>query len=374
MNDVNESDSALALRAARALRQQGGKVIGFVGGPVPFEPARAMDVFPLPLKATPAPHDCTAIDDWIDDKEDPLISSVFGRMVAGELELLDGLVVTRRYDYLYYGLREILRQGLGRHLPPLHIHDLMPIPGDGALLYNRRSVQRLMDFIGRVCGRGVDDDALRYQIGQTNDWNATLRTLSEARRAGRISGSAAVTNILAGQFVNRDQGNELIAALLRECAEGDASTDTRIMLVTSQPLEDAGVHRAVESAGVYIVAEDDGTGMFCVPAPMNAGDDPVTSLAAWYGQGIPQQLAHPLSARMTHVLQIARSQSCTVVVFLIDPRDTRLGWDFPPMRDQLRALGVDAIQLNFDYQTPEGLVAATAALRDLNLSATACAG
>ena len=321
---------------------RGNPKLAVAGFPFPDELAVAVGLDPVNLLDLGDARDAALEEIWIDDKEDKDVRSVFIRAMRGELADFRGLVSTRTLDHAHYYLREALRLGAWNDPRPLHILDIMPLQGDGFARYNRRAIDRLVDFLERVSGVRLDDAALRDAVERKNQQRATWRALAEKRSRRMMRGAHA------------------FAALpeQREPAEKRCE-GPRLMLVTSRSLHDARLHALVEATGWIVTAEDDGTARFIPADDLVPGDDPLTAIASYYAH-LPTALAHPREARSNHILERAAAHDIDGVLFWAHRNDMRLGWDIPSLQRELDGYGIPSAMVRCDSGTDEG----AEALRD----------
>ena len=293
----------------------GGKAVGYAGTPFPVELIEALGLMPVPLLELGRARDAEIEGEWIDDKEDPDVRSVFVRAMRGDLAWLSGIVSTRGTDHVHYYLREVTRRGAWPHAVPLHILDLMPLRGDGVAAYNRSSIRKLVAFLERVSGRKLD----------AADLEATV-TASNAKRAR-----------------------------LREAARQatDGAQGKRLMLVASAPITGPLLQDAVEAAGWSVVAVEDGSARLNPGPDLIPGSDPLDAIADHY-TALPSAQAHPREDRTAFIDQRLAEGGIHGVLFWMHRGDLRLGWDFPPLRDWIEASGVPVAMVRGDLEDEVG--------------------
>lgn len=311
---TNQGDMAMLDKLAAHVAA-GGKAVGFAGTPFPVELVEALGLMAVPLLELGRARDADIEAEWIDDKEDPDVRSVFVRAMRGDLSGLSGIVSTRATDHVHYYLREVTRRGAWPDAVPLHILDLMPLKGEGVAAYNRGGVGKLAGFLERVSGRTLDPAVLEAIVTASNEKRARLR---EAARQ------------------------------VAEDAQGK-----RLMLVASAPLTSPLLQAAAETAGWSVVAVEDGSARLNPGPDLELGSDPLDAIADHY-TALPSAQAHPRADRTAFIDQRLAEGGVDGVLFWMHRGDLRLGWDFPPLRNRIEALGIPVAMIHADLESEAG--------------------
>jgi benzoyl-CoA reductase/2-hydroxyglutaryl-CoA dehydratase subunit BcrC/BadD/HgdB len=329
------------LEAAREAHARGIRVVGLVGSTIPRELVLACDFFPVHISATsgaPTPRANVYMEDVIS----PETKSLFELAVSGELEFLDLLVLSRPYAQLYYYLKEVYRLGRAPRLPVLHMFDLMQSQREAVRVYNEQQVAALTRRLERVAGRQVVESALRSAIQLTNRVRGLQRELIAGRWESTLSGADALQALGAGYFMAPDAYAEALSTVVSELApDADLERRPRVLVLSSEPLSDLHLHRALEAAGALVVAEDDWWGS---RAP-GADIPPDTSILGKYWLDTASPQVTPAEAREAWFRTNAVRDEVDGVVFYLPPSDRQLGWDFPRLKAWLDAQGKPTLRL-----------------------------
>ncbi len=347
------------MATGRSARAATTGVLGYVGGPFPSEIALAFGLSPKLLSVDPKPSSDAPSEEFLDDKEDAEIRSVFGRAMLGELAV-DALVVTRRHDHLYYFLKECQRLGAAPELPPFHILDIMQMQTGVAEDYNAFGLNALAAFLARTTGRALDGGRLAEAVHLGNLRRTALLNLEDLRRSGEVSGAAAFAMIAEGLTTDPVAHT---AALQAFCASPPKGAVTpRVLLVTSHALGDARLHEAVEAAGVTVVAEEDGSGRHNPMGLIPESGDPLAEVARFYAENCPSVVAYPRAARDAYIRRRLGEGGIAAVVFCITPTDQLFGWDYPALKASLDAEGLPSLRVLADPGQPQECDAIRAAV------------
>jgi len=109
--------------------------------------------------------------------------------LTGRLDRAARIIVPRTSDpdyksFLY--LREFVRRGIARSLPPILLFDLLQSDGPDVRAYDAARVRALFDELASVTGRQPSLDALRQEIVLFNTARVAARRLAAFRPSGHI--------------------------------------------------------------------------------------------------------------------------------------------------------------------------------------------
>jgi len=230
------------------------RIAGITSNTVPWEILRAAGYTPLLLEdeAGPTPH----ADRWMEDVFDRRFRVIFDRLCAGAWSHLDKVVIPRTSEQehkLYLYLREIARAQHPVVIPELYFYNLLHTRTPESYDYGlERTRQMIRDF-------DASEDALRAAIAESNRARGCVREILRKRREGRLEGSAAFEMIRGFYSEGRGAFADRILDRLKEL-QGQVAAHRPHILIKGAPLKDVWLHRLVEEAGGYVVAEDDWRG------------------------------------------------------------------------------------------------------------------
>jgi benzoyl-CoA reductase/2-hydroxyglutaryl-CoA dehydratase subunit BcrC/BadD/HgdB len=341
------------LRAARDAHARGERVVGRVGNTIPVELLLAAGFTPVLISADRARPTPTAIK-YMDDVISPETKALFEAAIDGDFEFLELLVLSRPYDKLFYYLKELYRLGRAPKLPPLHMFDLMQSQRPAVRAYNAGRVAAFVERLERAAGGEITESTLQAAIRVTNGARAVQRRLQDLRRSGRVSGVDAMQAIGAGYFMPPAAYKAALESYVAGlAADGEATpAKSRLLVVTSEPLDHTGLHEAVEAAGAVVVAEDDWWG-----ARAPGGDLPLTgsgreAVLLKYWMDTPTSGVYPPQAREAWFQQESARDDVDGVVFYVPPSDQLFGWDYPRLASDLAARGKRSILVRRDAAQP----------------------
>ncbi len=335
--------------AARVAKAAGRKVVGLVGATVPVELVLAAGAHPVnvaPLPGGPTPQ----ADRYLEHHFDDSVRATLESLLAGDYEWLDLLVIPRTSDgylELYYTLKEVVRLGYGRRVPPLYLYDLLHGRSEANRTYGLERTHELSSRLAATTGVEITAERLMSAVREVNAQRGAVRRLLELRRDPRegVSGVDALCAIGAGRFLDPSAHRRLVERYLNE-QRSPLEPAPRLLVVAGVPLTDLRLHRLLEDAGGCVVAEDDPWGSRFAGVDVRAdAADPLEAVFEKYYLDVPSPRLSPAVARDEWLRsQLARGEF-DGAVFYIPLSDTWFGWDYPRLKGHLDAAGVPSVLL-----------------------------
>jgi hypothetical protein len=319
---------------------------------VPVEIVRAAGLCPLIVRG--ASGATTAADVHL---EPGIFPSRLRRLVedalTGRLARVARIVIPRTSDadykcFLY--LREFVRRGVTTALAPLVLFDLLQSRGPDVPAYDVVRTRALLDDLSSASGRTPSADDLRREISRANTARAVARRLVELRRpVPRVSGAEVFPLLAAFWEMEPDRYAEMAAEAASRLAARPRLAGPRVLLAGA-PVDGHTLHEAIESRGAVVVAEVGPWGSGAAGDDVRIDDDPIAALADKYrsnsiGARTPVDVLRRSTERMLDEVD--------AVVVSLPPEDAVFGWDYPALRDVLKARRLPHVCLRGDpYETP----------------------
>ena len=269
--------------------------------------------------------------------------------LTGRLAHAARIVIPRTSDadykcFLY--LREFVRRGVTTALAPVVLFDLLQSRGADVPAYDVARTRALLDELASVSGRMPSADDLRGEIARANAARAAARRLVALRRGvPRVTG-AEVFPLLAR--VLGDGAGSLRGAGERRCDEDRGAPAAR------RPTRAA--HRSACGWPRRCTRPSNRTAPSSLPrsargeaAPpgddVRIDDDPVAALADKYrADSIGARTPVDALRRWTESML----DDVDAVVVSLPPDDAVFGWDYPALRDVLKARRIPHVCLRGD--------------------------
>ncbi len=314
------------------------RVAGITSNTVPWEILRAAGYAPVLLddEPGPTPH----ADRWMEDVFDRRFRVIFDRLCSGAWNHLDRIVIPRTSEQehkLYLYLREIARTQPGGAIPELYFYNLLHTRTPESYDYGlERTRQMARDF-------EVSDDELRDAIAESNRARGCVRDILHTRREGCLEGSEAFEWIRGFYTENRGVFADRALERLNRMQE-QVAVDRPYILIKGVPLGDASLHRAVEEAGGYVVADDDWRGSRAAgDTDVRINKDPATAIFEKYFYDEVSPRVHPVEHRDAWLRREIESGHVDGVLFYVPLGDDVLGWDCPAQRAYLESRSIPSL-------------------------------
>ena len=252
---------------------------------------------------------------------------------------------TRRFLYL----REFVRRGIARSLPPTLLFDLLQSDGPDVRAYDAARMRALFDELASVTGRQPSLDDLRQEIARTNAARAAARRLVALRHAApRIKGAEVLPLLGAFWQLPPNDYAFLAAEAVDDIAQRPPLDGPRVLLAGA-PVDGPALHAAIESHGAIVVEEVGPWGSGAAGDDVDCAGDPLLALADKYRRDAigPRTPIGALRGSISRMLD-----NIDAVVVSLPPEDTAFGWDYPALRDLLQARRIPHTCLRGDPYRP----------------------
>jgi benzoyl-CoA reductase subunit C len=302
---------------AADLKRKGKKAVGFLCSYVPEEILHAADILPVRLRA-PGCGETPSADAAMSHLNCTFVRSCLEYIFTGQYDFLDGLVFTNSCDHsrrLYDILRETRRYAFMHFISVPH-----KTGGGETASFFRDEIAGFMENVEKTFGSQITESGLRNAVDVYNETRSLLGRLYDLRKgkAPPLTGAQALSVVVAGCSLPRDRYNQLLKRLLHELGEreGIPGARARLMIAGSGGCDNPDYFRIMEDLGGLIVTDSLCFGSRCFQRLVEAGDDPLLSLARSY-------LERPCCASMTDrvaergdfIVQMVKDFSVDGVVF-----------------------------------------------------------
>jgi len=280
--------------------------------------------------------------------------------LTGRLDRAARIIVPRTSDpdyksFLY--LREFVRRGIARSLPPTILFDLLQSGGPDVRAYDAARVRALFDELALVTGRRPSLDDLQQEIARTNAARSVARRLVALRRGAprdkpriwpRIRGTEVLPLLGAFWQLPPSEYAFLADEAVEDIAQRPPLEGPRVLLAGA-PVDGPVLHAAIESHGAIVVEEVGPWGSGAAGDDVAYSGDPLLALGDKYRRDAigPRTPIDALRGALSRMLD-----SIDLVVVSLPPEDTAFGWDYPELRDLLQARRIPHTCLRGDPYRP----------------------
>jgi hypothetical protein len=337
-------DAAFTSRGYGADRDRPPVVISWPA--VPIEVVRATGLRPLffggePIGKATSP----AAGEYLESEIFPSrLRHLMDAALTGRLDGAARVILPRTSDpdyksFLY--LREFVRRGITRTLPPILLFDLLQSDGPDVRAYDAARVQSLFDELASVTRRQPSLENLRDEIARTNAARSAARRLAALRRAAPgvrplIRGTEVLPLLGAFWQLPPNDYASLAAEAAGDIVQRPPLNGPRVLLAGA-PADSLALHVAIESHGGIVVAEVGPWGNGAPGDDVSCAGDPLLALADKYRRDAigPRTPIGILRSSISRMLD-----DIDAVVVSLPSEDTAFGWDYPVLRDLLESRSI----------------------------------
>jgi len=248
------------------------------------------------------------------------------------------------------------------HVPTVKWDYYVPMPNEvqsrHARLAHYGEVKKFRDFLGKLTGQPLSEEALAEAVEVVNENRRLLRQLFEYRKQPNpnVTGLEALYASLSAQFVDKREHNALLRKVLAALPSRrlERPEGVRVMTIGSEN-DDCGFMAMIESVGATIVIDDQCSGTRYFWNEAKPDGDPIKAIADRYidRPACPTK-DYPAHTRFDHVLGLAKDYNARAAIFLqqkfCDPHEG----DYPDLKRHLEANGIPTLFLEFDITNPLG--------------------
>lgn len=354
-----EAASELYSRRVEHAREEaaaGRTVVGFVGADVPRELIAAAGAIPLRLHSR---HGFASAEakELLGEAIDPVAHSILGQVLAGELDFLAGIAFSRDCSaslQQFYVARQLV--GGRPSMPPVHLVDLLHLPRESTLEYDRREVRRFARALDGWTGHEITAEPLREAMLSYRSLRGRLRDAQKLRREGRLSGTASLHLFGAAESQDPRDALGLIERAVLEQGHAPEADGLRVFFSGSGQDSDA-VYASLEALGAHIVGEDHDWGQLQLTVSCDANaSDGIGGLLdetarAYHGRG-PAAATSSMAVHARWAVDQACFTGAEMLLCFTRVFDDAPAWDYPLQRELLAAADIPSVLLS--RQAPHG--------------------
>jgi benzoyl-CoA reductase/2-hydroxyglutaryl-CoA dehydratase subunit BcrC/BadD/HgdB len=318
---------------------------------VPVELIRAAGLRPVVARGSTDPTpaaDAVLEPELFPSRLHQLVEAAF----SGRLAQVAAIVLPRTSDpdykcFLY--LRELVRRGVLKQLPPVLLFDLLQSGGAEVPRYDAARARELLARLANISERHPSDDDLRAAIAAANTARAAARRLDALRRSRpRIDGRDALP-LLGAFWYAAPRRYVALANAAADAIDARAPLSGPRVMLAGVPVDSNALHAAIESHGAIVVTEISPFGAETAGDDVDTAFDPISAIAERYRKSSID--ARTPIAALEQRIERALPDVDAVVISL--PRDdASFGWDYPRLHGLLERRSVPHAVLDGDPRRP----------------------
>ncbi|MBN1848078.1 MAG: 2-hydroxyacyl-CoA dehydratase [Deltaproteobacteria bacterium] len=321
--------------AAKAWKENGGKVVGYISDAVPVEMIIAAGLFPLRLSGDPLASTDKG-DETMEFFFEPSVRSIYDQLLTGALDFLDLLVIPHYNDSvfkLYYYLMEIQRMDPSLKLPDFYLFDMLYTKWFATNLYNRQMIHEFKKKLEDVSGKEITPGALSNAIDIVNENRSLLKKISGFRKLDPplISGTEALQIIGSSMFMDKKEHNRLLMNFLVGAEHNSPKKGVRVSVEGSQ-IDHLRFYELVESYGAVIVTESHSWGDGISDHPVDNSFEPLGAITDRYHLYSSSPRLYPKREELQHCLATAKELNVRGTLFYFMEWDDMPAWEYPEQK------------------------------------------
>lgn len=336
---------------ARAWRNRGRKVVGYMCNSVPEELIIAARALPVRLSGTPG-HAIDTMTSYVGSTgyAEGFMATMLNDLVTHGFDYLDFLVLpqTRNTEESQYGHLEMIRTLWPEtELPPIHKIDETQTWSNNSVEHYTKQLRRFREKLEEWTGYCVSDRVIIDAIEVCNENRTLLKKVQDYRVAGKVSGTEMLQIIGCGWFIEKELHNQYLRMFLRE-VEARPTINGKPVYVDASPLDNLQLYSLIEEKGGHVVDEDNCWGMRSVEdmVDLKRFPDPIVALAQRYHYRKPcPYLYFPQTARCDYCREKLVNTAAKGIICYVSENDAGQCWDYAAKKDTLASFGLPVLPL-----------------------------
>ncbi len=284
LEELTKLAGELTNPAVREWKASGKKAVGFFCSYVPEEILYAGGILPCRVRA-PGCAGTTDADVYLSHLNCTYMRACLQYALDGSYSHLDGLAFTNSCDHVRR-IYDILREIRPGDYPLLHMISVPHKSDEDLIVWFSEELGAFKEIIESTFGVEITEAGLRDAIAVYNESRELLKRLYDLRKGDKppISGAEALSVILAGYSLPREQYNDLLRQLLEELEsrEGISGYRARLMIAGSGGFDDPAYIDVMEELGGLVVTDSLCFGSRSFWEPVSVDGDPLLAIARAY--------------------------------------------------------------------------------------------
>jgi len=234
-------------------KKEGKRVVGTLCSNIPEEVLHAAGLMPVRVRA-PGLKDTSWADARLHKINCSYTRSVLELFMAGDMDFMDGLIVTNTCDH-HLRLAGELKEKSGF---PVHNFQMYHTLSEGAKEWFITEINHMVNYIQKSFGIEISDTALNHSIDVYNRTRELMSHINELRKMHSpvLTGTEYMKIVLTGMSVPREHFNDNLEILLQELDSREPGKAEKPRLMVIGGACDAYEFiDTIESNGAWVVAD-----------------------------------------------------------------------------------------------------------------------
>ncbi len=333
---------------AKLWKTKGQKIVGWTCTYTPEEIISAAQALPVMVWGNLG--ETNLADAYMPSNSCSFARSSFNAALRGEFDYLDAFVEStscdnreKTYDMWTHYSR----------VPNLYLINTPHTSTETAHQFFYREIVKFKQWLEQTFRTQITEDSLGHAIAEYNENRDLLRRIYDLKmkRPPLISGAEYLTIALSGLVVPKAEHNSLMKQFLREVeSRQDLPHEGLRLMVSGSVMDNTELVKLIESVGSTVVADDWCTGSRYFWGNVETDStDPLKAIAKRYLNRVPSSFMFNHEERFSYTAELAKQFDVDgVIMFIIKYCDTHM-FDAPNMRDQLKAMGLPVLYLEWEH-------------------------
>ncbi len=337
-------------RIRRIKAESGKPVIGYLCCFAPPEIISASGALPFRITGRPG-EDNSAADAYVEPYGCTYVRNILARAVKGELDFLDGLVISHSCDMVQR------LYGIWTYYPPLPYSYMFNVPHQVSPWgqdFFKRELAFFWESLEKFTGGKITAESLKETTAVFNRNRSLVRELYDIRKEAipPVEGSEILDLLIEGGSLPPEYFTTLLEeklAVIKKRPRGTVRAPR--LMVWGSIMDDPSLLRMIEEAGGRVVADDTCIGFRVWEKDVPVTEDPLDGFTEHYFVNFqcPRTDRGPGTGRFDYLLQRAREYNADGIIgyciSFCDPHK----FDYPDLRDYLKAAGLPMLLIDDNY-------------------------
>lgn len=337
-------------RIRRIKAESGKPVIGYLCCFAPPEIISASGALPFRITGRPG-EDNSAADAYVEPYGCTYVRNILARAVKGELDFLDGLVISHSCDMVQR------LYGIWTYYHPLPYSYMFNVPHQVSPWgqdFFKRELAFFWESLEKFTGEKITAESLKETTAVFNRNRSLVRELYDIRKAAipPVEGSEILDLLIEGGSLPPEYFTTLLEeklAVIKKRPRGTVRAPR--LMVWGSIMDDPSLLRMIEEAGGRVVADDTCIGFRVWEKDVPVTEDPLDGFTEHYFVNFqcPRTDRGPGTGRFDYLLQRAREYNADGIIgyciSFCDPHK----FDYPDLRDYLKAAGLPMLLIDDNY-------------------------
>ena len=316
------------------------KYVGYLSNLIPVEMIHAAGMQPIMLCGDPKKSTELA-DEFMEAAFDPITRSVFNRLLKGDYNFLDLIVLPRAndsYQRLYYYLCELHRKYPEYNIPPVFMLNMLHSGRPSTDKHNNKQFSRFATCLQVIAETGISRAQIEQAIASYNECRKQLHTFNQLRAQHQIPTSLIDAVYATVQCTNVDRVNEALSGLNQAIATKPISDDKPRLVIVGNGVDHSGLHEFIDQLGASVVGDYHFYGQQFLSGLVDTELEALTALQNHYCQAVkstrtpPPDIDGPISS--------AKQQRADGILFFFLQGEEALTWQVPKQLAATKAANI----------------------------------